>query len=93
MNDTKKETILRNLLIKEMLELLQQNPKKKPDDTALRQILTQMKEKNPRLYDMGLATMRRYYYITSFSRFSHDDKAYFVTNTDSPYLSKIEGIL
>lgn len=77
-----------------MLELLQQNPTKKPDDTTLQGILSQMKEKSPHLYEMGLATMKRYYYVTSFSRFSHhDDKDYFITNTDSPYFSKIESIL
>lgn len=92
-NDAKKEVFLRNLLIKEILELLQENPTKKPDDTTLREILTQMKEKSPHLYEMGLSTIRRYYYVMSFSRFTHDDKAYFITNTDSPYLAKIEGIL
>ncbi|EKD30440.1 MAG: hypothetical protein ACD_78C00060G0001, partial [uncultured bacterium (gcode 4)] len=92
-NDTKKEIILRNLLQKEILQLLQKDPTKKPDDTALRGILSEMKEKSPRLYEAGMATMKRYYYVTSFSRFAHSDKAFFVTNTDSPYLSKIEGIL
>lgn len=93
-NDTKKEIILRNLLQKEMLQFIQKDSIKKPDDTALREILSQMKEKSPHLYEAGMATMKRYYYATSFSRFTHaTDKAYSISNLDSPHLSKIEDIL
>ena len=75
-NGSKREVLLKNVLIENILQLFN-NPKKNIQYiVAINKSISEMKTLNLKVYADGLSILRQYYYITSFSHFVSNDNSF-----------------
>lgn len=98
-NGSKKEIFLKNTLIEDILQVLN-NKGKTSQNNAIISTLTEMKELSPRVYEDGVAILRQYYYIAVYSHFVDLDpidankKMIFIPEwVESSFLSQTENII
>lgn len=71
-NGSKKEIFLKNTLIENILQALDNN-QKTSQSSVITSTLAQMKELSPQVYEDGLTILKQYYYITIYSHFVGKD--------------------
>lgn len=91
-NGSKKEVLLKNILVENILQLLK-NPQKTQYWTQINDTLSEMKGLNQKVYGDGLSILRQYYYITTFSRFVSTDSLFAFSDQESPLISGTEKII
>lgn len=91
-NGSKKEVLLKNTLVENILQLLK-NPQKTQYWTQINSTLSEMKELNQKVYGDGLSILKQYYYITIFSRFVSTDSLFAFSDKESPLISGTEKII
>ncbi len=67
-NGSKKEIFLKNTLIEDILQALN-NKRKTSQNNAIISTLAEMKKLSPRVYEDGVAILRQYYYIAVYFHF------------------------
>lgn len=94
-NATKKEVVLKNLLLEKILTVMQETgPANRASDiSALGTLLSDMEHENPALRDDGVSIVKRYLYLSTFSAFLSSEKTAIITRKESPYLGVARDVL
>ncbi|NDK19428.1 hypothetical protein GW819_01150 [Candidatus Gracilibacteria bacterium] len=91
-NGSKKEILLKNMLIENIKQLLY-NSKNIQAQNNINDAIAEMKNLNPKVYTDGLAILKQYYYVVSFAHFVSKNDLFDFAGQESPILSLTEKII
>lgn len=74
-NGSKKEVILKNILVENILGLIR-TPENASYRTAINDTISEMKKLSPKVYADGISILKQYYYVTSFTHFANKDTVF-----------------
>jgi len=91
-NGSKKEVLLKNVLVQNIRQLLS-DPLKTPARAAVDKTISEMKDLSPRVYGDGISILKQYYYVATFARFASKDSLFDFSKQESPLLPLAEKIV
>lgn len=91
-NGSKKEILLKNTLVENILQVLN-NPQKISQSSMILNTLSEMKILGPRVYNDGISILKQYYYISIYSHFIGKSNVFIYGWMESPFLLETERII
>lgn len=92
-NDTKKEILLKNKLLRQILWALKADATSDALKKDLWSTLDAMRQMNPELFAEGMALIKKYLYIAAYVSFSSDQKEYALIGKEGAYSQAVKDII